>query len=165
MEAEHIAWQRTVPDYALPVRSGVLGTDPNAVRFSGLLCPFDRSLDHPGGHREARGSGVSVGLLDINVLSGKPKQSAWVRGKLNVTKKPEETVMAHAVEESRSLSAAEKVELLRSLIAELDAPADADIGGAWLEEAQRRHRDLVQGKVKGVPGERVFENLRSRLRR
>ena len=68
-------------------------------------------------------------------------------------------------EEIRSLSAAEKAELLRSLITELDAPADADVEQAWLEEAQRRHRELVEGKVKGVPSERVFENLRSRLRR
>ncbi len=68
-------------------------------------------------------------------------------------------------EEIRSLSTAEKVQLLRSLIAELDAPADADVERAWLEEAQRRHREFVEGKVTGVPGERVFENLRSRLRR
>ena len=68
-------------------------------------------------------------------------------------------------EEIRSLSAAEKLELLRSLIAELDAPADTDVERAWLEEAQRRHRELVEGKVKGIPGERVFEKLRSRLRR
>ena len=77
--------------------------------------------------------------------------------------------MAHAVEkieeEIRSLSTAEKVELLRSLIAELDAPADAGIERAWLEEAQKRHRELIEGTVKGVPGERVFENLRSRLHR
>jgi putative addiction module component (TIGR02574 family) len=77
--------------------------------------------------------------------------------------------MAHGVEkieeEIRSLSAAEKVELLRSLIAELDAPADPDVERAWLEESQRRQRELVEGKVKGVSGERVFENLRSRLRR
>ena len=68
-------------------------------------------------------------------------------------------------EEIRSLSAGEKVELLRSLIAELDAPPDPDVEHAWLEEAQRRHRELIEGKVKGVPGERVFENLRSRLGR
>ena len=68
-------------------------------------------------------------------------------------------------EEIRSLSAAEKLELLRSLIAELDAPADTDVERAWREEAQRRHGELVEGKVKGIPGERVFEKLRSRLRR
>lgn len=77
--------------------------------------------------------------------------------------------MARAVErieeEIRSLSAAEKVELLRALIAELDAPADPEVERAWLEEAQRRHREIVEGRVKGVPGERVFENLKSRLGR
>jgi hypothetical protein len=36
-------------------------------------------------------------------------------------------------EEIRSLSAAEKTELVRSLIAELDAPADTDVERAWLE--------------------------------
>jgi putative addiction module component (TIGR02574 family) len=66
-------------------------------------------------------------------------------------------------EEIRSLSPAEKVVLLRTLIAELDAPADPDVDRAWLEEAQRRHRELAEGKVKGVSGERVFENLKSRL--
>jgi hypothetical protein len=68
-------------------------------------------------------------------------------------------------EEIRSLTAAQKAELLRSLIAELDAPADADVERAWIEEAQRRHRELAEGKVQGVPGERVFENLGARLRR
>jgi putative addiction module component (TIGR02574 family) len=67
--------------------------------------------------------------------------------------------------EIRSLSSAEKLELLRSLIADLDAPADADVERLWLEEAQRRHRELVDGKVEGIPGDQVFENLRSRLRR
>ncbi len=37
--------------------------------------------------------------------------------------------------------AVEKIEgEIRLLIAELDAPADADVERAWLEEAQRRHR-------------------------
>ncbi|MEO7863229.1 MAG: addiction module protein [Nitrospirales bacterium] len=76
--------------------------------------------------------------------------------------------MARTIEkiekEIRSLSATEKAQLLRSLITELDAPSDDDVEQAWLEEAQRRHRELVEGKVKGVPGECVFENLQSRLR-
>ena len=75
--------------------------------------------------------------------------------------------MAHPVEkieeEIRTLSTAEKVELLRLLIAEFDAPADADVERVWFEEAQRRQREFVEGRVQGVPGERVFENLRSRL--
>jgi len=64
----------------------------------------------------------------------------------------------------RALSGEEKRELLRALIAELDAPADPDVEKAWLEASQRRYRELVEGKVKGVPGPLVFERLRSRLR-
>lgn len=63
----------------------------------------------------------------------------------------------------RALSSAEKIELIRALIAELDGPADADVEKVWLEEAERRYRDIADGKVKAVPGGEVFENLRSRL--
>lgn len=65
----------------------------------------------------------------------------------------------------RSLSDEDKVELVRALIAELDGPPDSDVERAWLQEAQRRHREVVDGKVQPVPGEQVFENLRSRLKR
>jgi Putative addiction module component len=78
-------------------------------------------------------------------------------------------VMAKAVkeieQEIRSLSSEERVELLRTLIAELDAPADPNVERAWLETSQRRYRELVEGKVKGIPGPLVFEKLRARLGR
>ena len=64
----------------------------------------------------------------------------------------------------RALSGEEKCELLRVLIAELDAPADPDVEKAWLETSQRRYRELVEGKVNGIPGPLVFERLQSRLR-
>lgn len=67
--------------------------------------------------------------------------------------------------EIRALNSAQKAELLRALIAELDAPPDLDVERVWLEEAQKRHRELLEGDVKAVPGERVFERLRSRLGR
>jgi len=65
----------------------------------------------------------------------------------------------------RSLSLEDKTELIRSQIGELDGPADADIDRAWLIEAQRRHREIVEGKVKPVPAQRVFQNLRARLKK
>ena len=75
--------------------------------------------------------------------------------------------MARAVKEIyleiQNLSDEDKRELLRTLVAELDAPADPNVEKAWLEEAQRRYRELVEGKVKGVSGTLVFERLRSRL--
>jgi hypothetical protein len=77
--------------------------------------------------------------------------------------------MAKAVkeieQEIRALSGEEKIELLRSLIDELDAPADPNVERAWLETSQRRYRELVEGNVKGVPGALVFRRLRARLGR
>lgn len=64
----------------------------------------------------------------------------------------------------QALSVEERVELMCTLIADLDGVADVNIESAWLKEAQRRQHELIEGKVQGVPGERVFENLRSRLK-
>lgn len=66
-------------------------------------------------------------------------------------------------DEIRALSPDEKAELLRLLVAELDTPADPEVERAWLETSQRRYREFVEGKVKGVPGQLVFERLRNRL--
>lgn len=63
----------------------------------------------------------------------------------------------------RALGGDEKIELLRALIAELDGPTDPNVEQAWLETAQRRYREFVEGKVSGVPGPLVFERLRARL--
>ncbi len=75
--------------------------------------------------------------------------------------------MARAIadirKEIQSLSEEERDELLRTLVADLDAPADPDVEKTWLEAAQRRYRELVEGKVRGVPGHLVFDRLRSRL--
>ena len=75
--------------------------------------------------------------------------------------------MAKAVKdiqrEIRGLSSEERAELMRSLIADLDAPADANVERAWLETSQRRYRELVEGKVEGVPGPLVFDRIRKRL--
>lgn len=65
----------------------------------------------------------------------------------------------------RLLSFEDKTELLRALIGELDGPADMDVEQAWLMEAQRRHREIAEGKVQPVPAEQVFKNLRARLKK
>ena len=75
------------------------------------------------------------------------------------------TTTAEIEAKIRALSPDEKVDLIRSLIAELDGPADADVEAAWVKEAQRRHREIVEGKVQPVLGEQVFANLRERLKR
>ncbi|MCX5725547.1 MAG: addiction module protein [Nitrospirae bacterium] len=65
----------------------------------------------------------------------------------------------------RALSPEDKAELLRSLIAELDGPADADVEQAWALEIERRHREIVEGKVKPIPAREVFQSLRARLKK
>jgi putative addiction module component (TIGR02574 family) len=75
------------------------------------------------------------------------------------------TTTAEIEAKIRALSPDEKADLIRSLIADLDGPADTDVEAAWVKEAQRRHREIVEGKVQAVPGELVFANLRERLKR
>jgi hypothetical protein len=67
--------------------------------------------------------------------------------------------------EIRSLNSDDKMGLIRALLTELDGPVEADVEQAWIEEAQRRHREIVDGTVQPVAGDRVFENLRARLNR
>ena len=75
------------------------------------------------------------------------------------------TATAEIEAKIRALSSDEKADLIRSLIAELDGPADTDVEAAWVKEAQRRHREVAEGKVQPIPGEQVFANLRDRLKR
>jgi hypothetical protein len=67
--------------------------------------------------------------------------------------------------EIRSLNSDDKTGLIRALLAELDGPVEADVERAWIEEAQQRHREIIDGTVQPVPADRVFENLRARLNR
>ena len=75
------------------------------------------------------------------------------------------TAVAEIEANIRALSLEDKVDLIRSLIAELDGPPYVDVESAWLREAQRRHREIAEGKVQPVPGDQVFKNLRARLKR
>ena len=67
--------------------------------------------------------------------------------------------------EIRSLSGDERMHLLRDLIADLDGAMDADVEKAWLQEAERRHKELREGLVQAIPGDEVFAQARARLRK
>ena len=76
--------------------------------------------------------------------------------------------MARKVEEIerdiRSLSDDERNHLLRDLVADLDGNPDPEVEKAWLEEAQRRLRELQQGDVEALSAEEVFRSARDRLK-
>ena len=67
--------------------------------------------------------------------------------------------------EIRGLRASDQERLLRVLLEELGGPPDPEAERLWLEEAQRRSRELDAGLVKPIPSEEVFERVRTRLKR
>jgi putative addiction module component (TIGR02574 family) len=73
--------------------------------------------------------------------------------------------IAEIEKEIRALAPGDQEQLLRALVEQLDGPADADVEQAWLEEVQRRSRELDEGTVKPIPGDEVFAKLRADLKR
>lgn len=65
----------------------------------------------------------------------------------------------------RSLNADDRMHLLRDLIADLDGDIDADVERVWLEEAQRRYKELKEGIIEPVPADEVFAKARAKLRK
>ena len=63
--------------------------------------------------------------------------------------------------EIRSLSVDDRMHLLRDLIADLDGSMDEDVEKAWLEEAERRYKELKGGEVELIPAEEVFTRERA----
>jgi hypothetical protein len=63
----------------------------------------------------------------------------------------------------RALDPEERAEVLRTLLADLEAPGDPDVEEVCVAEAKRRQEQLLAGEVKSVPGEQVLTNVRARL--
>ncbi|MDT8398582.1 MAG: addiction module protein [Pseudomonadales bacterium] len=67
-------------------------------------------------------------------------------------------------EQLGKLSESEKKQLLRRLIADLDEGQDQDVKRVWLEEVQRRYKELKDGIVPVVGADEAIEKARERLR-
>ena len=63
-----------------------------------------------------------------------------------------------------TLSPDEREMLAEDLIASLDAEDQATIDRLWVEEAERRYKEIADGLVKPIPGEEVMNRLRSRYK-
>lgn len=64
----------------------------------------------------------------------------------------------------RALPARERVELVRTLIDDLDPGKDPDVEKLWLEEAERRYAQYLRGEVEAIPGDEVMAEARKRLK-
>jgi len=55
-----------------------------------------------------------------------------------------------------------RVKLVHSLVKGLDNLSEAELENLWLDEAERRDVELDSGSVEAVPGDEVFERIRTR---
>lgn len=65
---------------------------------------------------------------------------------------------AEALELERESRAA----LARTLLDSLDEPSVDAVGEEWLAEAERRYREIKEGKVRTIPSDVVFAEIEAR---
>jgi hypothetical protein len=61
-----------------------------------------------------------------------------------------------------SLDAEGRARLAHRLVESLISLPREELDALWLAEAQRRDAQLESGKVKGIPGDKVFADIESR---
>jgi len=64
-----------------------------------------------------------------------------------------------------SLSQVERAMFADHLLMSLDGPNQKRIDALWAEEAERRAREIDEGKAETIDGELVMERLRARFHR
>jgi putative addiction module component (TIGR02574 family) len=58
-----------------------------------------------------------------------------------------------------------RIELIEKLIESLNLPIQTEIDHLWAEEAERRIKEFDEGRVTGIPGEQVFNEIRAKLKK
>jgi len=61
-----------------------------------------------------------------------------------------------------SLPVQERAELAHNLIQSIDSDVGQDVSSSWDVELEKRVHEINEGKVKGIPAEEVFANLREK---
>jgi hypothetical protein len=74
-------------------------------------------------------------------------------------------VVSEIEREIRALERDDQEHLLRALLEELDGPPDPGVEQAWLEEAQRRSRELDSGIIEAISADDVLAKARADLKR
>lgn len=67
-------------------------------------------------------------------------------------------------EEVFSLSSRERARLAMNLIQSLDNHDDADVEELWLQEAERRYQECLEGKLQTKSADDVFRDAFSKVR-
>lgn len=66
-------------------------------------------------------------------------------------------------DEAISLPIEIRTKLIEKLLSSLN-PSQKEIDKLWAAEAEKRVTEIRNGKVKTIPGERVFKKIRDRLK-
>lgn len=66
-------------------------------------------------------------------------------------------------DQALALPAKERALLAHKLIASLDAEIDPDAEAQWMEEIDRRSREMEEGRVDARPEEEVIGEIRAKL--
>lgn len=55
-----------------------------------------------------------------------------------------------------------RAKLTRTLVESLSGLSRKELDALWMAESERRDAEMESGKVKGIPGEQVFDRIESR---
>nr|MDO8109797.1 addiction module protein [Candidatus Sigynarchaeota archaeon] len=66
--------------------------------------------------------------------------------------------------EALQLSPRERATLAERLLHSLDGNDDPDAERAWIEEAERRYQEYKRSGMTGKPAEKVFSEIRSKIK-
>jgi putative addiction module component (TIGR02574 family) len=65
---------------------------------------------------------------------------------------------------ARQLQPGARMQLVHSLVESLTGLSQEELDALWLDEAERRDEEMESGKVKGIPGEKVFSRIERKYR-
>ncbi|EMJ64459.1 putative addiction module component [Leptospira weilii str. Ecochallenge] len=71
--------------------------------------------------------------------------------------------MENVLADARELSVDDREILIHELLAELDSASQAEIDRLQMELINRRHRDIIEGSVKGILSKESDARIRARL--
>ena len=75
------------------------------------------------------------------------------------------TAADRVVDEALELPAEARIGLVDRILASLNLPTRPDIDRLWAEEAERRVAEIDRGDVDLIPGEEVFDKIKSGMLR
>ena len=64
--------------------------------------------------------------------------------------------------EALALSPQRRAALVHDIVVSLEALGPETLAALWLDEAERRDREMDEGSAAGIPGDEVFARIRAR---